>query len=57
MARKSNNPEPAPQGRPTVTPENGIELIQRQIEAGNGLLQGFIDQAHMRRGWARRAAT
>jgi predicted nucleotide-binding protein len=45
MARKSNNPEPAPQGRPTVTPEKGIELIQRQIEAGNGLLQGFIDKA------------
>jgi hypothetical protein len=30
---------------PSVTPSQGIELIQRQIAAGNGLLQGYIDKA------------
>jgi predicted nucleotide-binding protein len=30
---------------PTVTPSQGIELIQRQIVAGNGLLQGYIEKA------------
>jgi predicted nucleotide-binding protein len=30
---------------PTVTPSQGIELIQRQIAAGNVLLQGSIEKA------------
>src|SRR5689334_15751116 len=41
MARNRKQPDPAP-GQPTVPPEKGIELIQRQIEAGNALLNGSL---------------
>ena len=30
---------------PTVTPSQGIELIQRQIATGNEMLQGYIEKA------------
>lgn len=42
MARKSSEP---PRGDPTIPPAKGIELIQRQIEAGKALLNQPIDSA------------
>jgi hypothetical protein len=44
MAQNRSQPQPT-RTSPTVTPVKGIELIQRQIEAGNALLRGFIDEA------------
>jgi hypothetical protein len=35
---------PPPVGLPTVTASQGIELIKRQIEAGQKLLEGYIDE-------------
>ena len=40
--RKQNKPE---RGDPTILPSQGIELIKRQIEAGNALLGGPLDSA------------
>jgi hypothetical protein len=36
---------PEDAAKPTVTAEKGIELIQRQIDAGNTLLEGFLEVA------------
>jgi predicted nucleotide-binding protein len=41
MARNRKQPDPDP-GQPTIPPEKGIELIQRQIEAANALLNGSL---------------
>jgi predicted nucleotide-binding protein len=42
MARKSSEP---PRGDPNIPPSKGIELIKRQIEAGNALLNQSLDSA------------
>ena len=41
----NNSPMPKDAPKPTVTAEKGIELIQRQIDAGDTLLQGFLNEA------------
>jgi predicted nucleotide-binding protein len=44
MARAPKQPGPTPID-PSVPPEKGIELLQRQIEAGTSLISGYLSSA------------
>ena len=42
MARNRRQSEPDPPGLPTVPAAKGVELIERQIEAGSALVNGLV---------------